>query len=350
MKKKHVLRIALMSSLIFPFSALSNSSAATPVTDTATTPTRPQATVAVTAQQPHHVPSKILNVDITTPQVVYHPNVVFTQVPVHGDSALQLRMDVRVPVTKDLKPAIIYIPGGGFISSNKGNYIQLLDYLSNRGYVVAAIEYRVAPQAQFPAPAEDCKTAIRYLKAHAKDYGIDPNRIGVIGGSAGGYLSAMMATTNGTQIFNTGDNLNYNSDIKAAVDLYGLSDLTKVGADFSPAIQAAHRSAGATEALWVNGSPVFGGRDGGINAYPEAAEMANPIHYISKTSAPMLLMHGDADTLVSPSQTDLLFQALQAHGIESERYIVHNAKHGGVYWDQEPVLKIIGDFFDAHLK
>ena len=89
---------------------------------------------------------------------------------------------------------------------------------------------------------------------------------------------------------------------------------------------------------------------GGILADKQAAEAANPIHYISKTSAPMLLMHGTADTVVSPSQTDLLYQALQKSGIPSERYLVTGAAHGGKYWVQEPVLKIITDFFDHYLK
>ena len=204
--------------------------------------------------------------------------------------------------------------------------------------------------ASSPEPLEDVKAAIRYLKANADRFGIDPARVGIVGGSAGGYLTAMAGTTSGTTTFDKGENLQVTSDVKAAVDLYGLSDLTQVGADFSEEVQAKHRSAGATEALWVNGSPVFGGRDGGILADKQAAEAANPIHYISKTSAPMLMMHGTADTVVSPSQTDLLYQALQKSGIPSERYLVTGAAHGGKYWVQEPVLKIITDFFDQYLK
>ena len=100
----------------------------------------------------------------------------------------------------------------------------------------------------------------------------------------------------------------------------------------------------------MNGSPVFGGRDGGILADPQAAEAANPIHYISSDSAPMLLMHGSADTVVSPSQTNHLFQALRQKGIPAERYIVSNAAHGGVYWVQDKVMDVIVDFFNTYLK
>lgn len=84
--------------------------------------------------------------------------------------------------------------------------------------------------------------------------------------------------------------------------------MTRIGADYSKQVQALHASSGATEALWVNGSGVFGGKDGGISADQKAAQRANPITYISSTSAPLMLMHGTADTVVSPSQTDILFK------------------------------------------
>lgn len=223
-------------------------------------------------------------------------------------------------------------------------------HLAEAGYVVASIQYRVAPTARFPEPLEDVKSAIRYLKAHADQFGVDPERVGIIGGSAGGYLTAMAATTSGTTTFDKGENLQVGSGVKAAVDLFGLSDLTRIGDDYSNAVKEAHRSAGATEALWVNGSSVFGGKDGGILANPDGARKANPITYISKTSAPMLLMHGTKDTVVSPSQTDLLFQALQKNQIPSQRYLVEGAAHGGVYWNQKEVLDIITSFFDSYLK
>ena len=156
--------------------------------------------------------------------------------------------------------------------------------------------------------------------------------------------------TSGTTTFDKGENLDQSSSVKAAVDLYGLSDLTRIGDDYSDAVKEAHKSAGATEALWVNGSPVFGGRDGGILADPAAAKAADPMTYVGKNSAPMLLMHGTKDFVVSPSQTDLLFQALRKEGIPSDRYLVEGAAHGGVYWDQAEALSIITDFFNKYLK
>ena len=294
--------------------------------------------------------SILLTVSPQTPVISRISDIVYKQAPSRGYPNVALKMDILRPMSSKKLPAVICVPGGGFLSANKDNSVQLQMYLAEHGYVTASVEYRVAPTSTFPAPLEDVKASIRYLKAHADQFGIDPDRIGIIGGSAGGYLSAFAGVTSGTRTFDTGDNTDFTSDVKAAVDLYGLSDLTRIGDDYSKDIQEKHRSPGATEALWVNGSPVFGGIDGGISANPEGARAANPISYIGKNSAPMLLMHGTADTVVSPSQTDLLFQALREHHIPSERYLVRDAGHGGIYWNQEEVLRIITDFFDRYLK
>lgn len=307
-------------------------------------------TEAATAETTAKVPSQTLEVTPVKREIKQISNVVYEQVPSRGYQNVPMQMDILQPQQKEKMPAIVFVTGGGFINANKDNGNQLREYLAEKGYVVASITYRVAPTATFPEPLEDVKASIRYLKANADKWNIDKNRVGIVGGSAGGYLSAFAGTTNGTTTFDKGENLNENSDVLCAVDLYGISDPTKIGMDFPPEVQKLHTSAGATEALWVNGSPVFGGKDGGILADKEAAEKANPIHYISKKSAPMLLMHGSADTVVSPGQTDLLFQALRQHGIEATRYVIPNAQHGGVYWVQDPVLQTIGDFFDKHLK
>ena len=297
-----------------------------------------------------HYPSKTLEVAPTKTEVKQISGVVYEQVPSRGYANVPMQLDLLQPQKKTKMPAIVYVTGGGFINANRDNGVQLRNYLAEKGYVVASITYRVAPTAQFPQPLEDVKASIRYLRAHADQWNIDKNRIGIIGGSAGGYLSAFAGTTSGTKTFDKGENLQESSKVNCAVDLYGLSDLSQVGMDYSPEVQQLHKSAGATEALWVNGSPVFGGKDGGILADPKAAEAANPIAYIGKNSAPMLLMHGTADKVVSPGQTDLLYQALKEKGVPAERYEIPGAAHGGVYWVQDKVLQVIGDFFDRYLK
>lgn len=303
-----------------------------------------------TKDMPGKAESTLLSVPVKTPLINQISNVVYEQVPMRGYPNVAMKMDILQPKSDKKLPAIVYVTGGGFINANKDNGIQLRMHLAEAGYLVASIQYRVAPTAKFPQPLEDVKSSIRYLKAHAEQFNIDPDRIGIVGGSAGGYLTAMAGTTSGTATFDKGENLNVDSSVKAAVDLYGLSDLTRIGDDYDDAVKEKHKSAGATEALWVNGSPVFGGKDGGILADREAADKANPITYISKNSAPMLLMHGTADTVVSPSQTDLLFQALQKNHIPSKRYLVEGAAHGGIYWNQKEVLDIITEFFDSYLK
>lgn len=303
-----------------------------------------------TANMPNKAESHLLKVNVVTPEIKQISGVVYEQVPSRGYENVAMKMDILKPQSKTPLPAIVYVTGGGFINANKDNGIQLRMHLAEAGYVVASIEYRVAPTAVFPQPLEDVKASIRYLRANAKKFNIDPDRIKIVGGSAGGYLTAMAGVTSGTTTFDKGENLDQSSSVKAAVDLYGLSGLTRIGDDYSDAVKEAHKSAGATEALWVNGSPVFGGRDGGILADPAAAKAADPMTYVGKNSAPMLLMHGTKDFVVSSSQTDLLFQALRKEGIPSDRYLVEGAAHGGVYWDQAEALSIITDFFNKYLK
>ncbi len=305
---------------------------------------------AAQAFEAQHIESKILNVVPSRTVVNYIPGVVYEQVPTRGYQSVPMEMDILQPERKEKMPCIIYVTGGGFINANRARGIQERMHFADNGYVVASITYRVAPTAQFPAPLEDVKAAIRYLRANAGKFNIDKERIGIIGGSAGGYLSSFAAVTNGTRAFDKGENLDEKSTVACAVNLYGIADLTNIGMDFPPDVQKLHNSPGATEALWVNGSPVFTGKDGGILDNLQAAKKASPITYVDKNSAPLLLMHGSADTVVSPGQTDLLFQAYRQQGLEAERYIIPGAQHGGAYWIQQPVLDVITAFFDKHLK
>ena len=294
--------------------------------------------------------SHYMDVELTNNAINLYENIPFAQGYWRGSQLYALHMDILVPAGKEPLPLIVFVTGGGFIMAPKNNWIQQRMRLAEAGYVVASIEYRYAPLSKFPLPLEDCKTAIRWLRAHADMYNIDVNRVGILGNSAGGYLSAFVGLTNGMKEFEKGDFLDYPSDVLCAADIFGISDITNIGMDYDEENQKGHASAGATEALWALGTPTFGGKDGGVLAHPEESAYASPITYVSENSAPMLLMHGTADTLVSPSQTDILYQALRAKGVEAERYVVNNAAHGGPYWVQEPVMKVMVDFFDKYLK
>jgi acetyl esterase/lipase len=270
-----------------------------------------------------HFESRTMEVKVVKDKVQLIPDVVYSQVASRGFQNVALKMDLLVPQNKAKKPALIYVTGGGFINANRANAIQERLRIAEAGYVVASINYRVAPTSRFPEPLEDVKSAVRFLRANAARFGVDPERIGIMGGSAGGYLAAFAAATSGSKAFDVGENLGVSSAV---------------------------RSAGATEALWVNGSVVFGGKDGGIQADPEAARKANPVAYVTEKSAPMLLMHGTADTVVSPSQSDLMYQALRSKGVDAERVLVPGAKHGGEYWVQDSVVDFIIAWLDGHLK
>ena len=293
--------------------------------------------------------SKVLNVTLRKPKIHLITDIVYSQVATFELPNKPLLMDILLPQVAEKMPAVIFITGGGFMASNKARMIQLRMHLAENSFVVASINYRTIPNSKFPAPVEDVKSAIRFLKANAQKFNVDTEKIFIIGDSAGGYLTAFAAITNGDKIFNVGDNLNYSSKILAAVDLYGISDLTKIAEDFPKPIQNAYNLPGAIASILVNGVPCFTGTGGSILDDPKNAAVANPINYITKNSAPMLLMHGTVDNIVSPSQTNLLYQALKNNGVDAERYVIPNANHSDDYWQQEEVLQLITDFLKRHL-
>ncbi|MGB9886057.1 MAG: alpha/beta hydrolase fold domain-containing protein [Moorellales bacterium] len=294
-------------------------------------------------------PSILIEVSGARPTVEFISDVVYSQPATFGTPCRALRMDILKPASKDPLPAVLYIPGGGFMSANNDQWIQHRLDIAEAGYVVASIEYRVTPQSTFPAPLEDVKAAIRFLRANAEMYGIDPDRIAVMGMSAGGYLAALAGTTNGVQEFDKGDYLDQSSDVQAVIDIFGLSDLTSIGHGFPKEVVAMHASPSAPEALLVHGPSVFG-PGGTIFDNPEKVARANPITYITGDEPPFLIFHGDMDTLVSPYQTEILHSALVKAGVDSTRYVVKGAGHGGPAWVQKQVIEIILNFLSKHLK
>lgn len=293
--------------------------------------------------------SEILQVNPRRLQIQSVPGIVYAQESTLDYANVPLCMDVLRPKERRNLPAVIFVTGGGFIASDRARCLQLRLRLAEAGYFVGSIQYRVTPEVLFPAPLEDVKSAIRYVRAHAEQLHADPDRIGVMGDSAGGYLAAFAGITNYPTAFDKGEHLDMPSSVKAAVDLYGVSDLLHVGAGYSEEVKEYYSSPAGIPSLFVNGVPGFGGRGGGVEANRSFMEEANPIRYITEESAPMLLLHGSEDQVVSPEQTDLLYQVLRKKGVEAKRYLVPGAGHAGEYWVQDEVIQRIISFFDRHL-
>ncbi len=297
-----------------------------------------------------HKNTTIIDVVVKKPEVEFISNLVYSQPKIYGYSNKPLEMDIMRPVTKELSPVVLFVPGGAFISSNKNKYLQPKLELAEAGYVVASIEYRLAPTVLFPEPLMDVKSAIRFLRANAQRFGIDPNRIAIMGNSAGGYLAAFAGVTNNMKEYDEGDYLDKSSAVSAVIDIYGPSDLTKIGVGYSKEEENLHYLASAPEAIWVNGLAVNNKTAAGILVHEERAKKANPLNFITKNTPPFLVMVGDKDIRVSPNQSELLHDALIEKGVDSTFYIIKGAGHGGTQWAQTEVSKILIDFLDKNVK
>lgn len=200
----------------------------------------------------------LMDVPVTRTSLRVIDNIIYSQHYEKG--TISLHMTLIIPRTNEPKPCVVYFPGGGFTTSDYSKFIECRMGLARAGFVVAAVQYRTIPNA-FPALLEDGKQAIRFLKANAEKFGIDKTRFGVMGNSAGGYLSSMIATTMNEPRFDQGQYLDESSDVQACCTIFGPSDLETIDEGFPIEVQAYHDSRAASEALLVNG--VVYGRDPG---------------------------------------------------------------------------------------
>ncbi|MFU2314553.1 alpha/beta hydrolase fold domain-containing protein [Rahnella sp. PCH160] len=291
--------------------------------------------------------AEVINVDKTRGQIDAINGIVYSQI-IQTRTVRALHMSLLLPRNHSLKPAIVYFPGGGFTSADYDKFIEMRMALAEAGYVVATAEYRVIPDT-FPAPVIDGKSAIRYLRQHASEYGIDPSRIGVLGDSAGGWMAQMLGTTGSEKAFDKGDFLNQSSSVQAVVSLYGISNLLNIGEGFPAATDKVHQSPAATEALLVNGAAFRDFAGASITHDPKKALYASPVGHLDGKKPPFLLMHGSADTLVSPLQSAQLYQALNKAGDPVEYVLIEGAEHGDIHWYQKPVIDRVVNWFTAKL-
>jgi acetyl esterase/lipase len=252
-----------------------------------------------------------------------------------------LRMDILRPRSPLglLSPVLVWIHGGGWQGGSKKEGIQNLLPFARQGYLCASIDYRLSQEALFPAQIEDCKCAIRFLRANAKQFNLDPNRIGVWGSSAGGHLAALVGTaSNVPELEGNGGWESVSSHVQAVCDWFGPTDFLKMG-DFPSKLD--HNSPDSPEARLLGGP---------IHTKPKEAERANPISYITKNTPPFLIMHADNDPVVPFNQSQLLFNALQKAGVEASLVVVPGGGHGGPQFSSPERFKQVKKFFDKKLK
>jgi acetyl esterase/lipase len=245
-----------------------------------------------------------------------------------------LKLNMARPKGDGPFPAVVCIHGGGFRAGKRESYDALTIKLAERGYVAVTVSYRLAPKYPFPAAIHDTKAAVRWLRAHAKKYHIDPDRIGTTGGSAGGHLAQFLGVTGDVKEFEgTGGHAEQSSKVKCVVNVYGPSDFTK----------SYGKSVDAAEVL-----PLFLG--GNLEKARALHIKASPLYWVTPNAAPTLFVHGTEDKYVHVEQAEWIHDKLKAASVQTELLKLEGAGHGFKGKDAETAEKALFAFFDKHLK
>lgn len=260
--------------------------------------------------------------------------------PVDG---VELLMDVYYPEghTGDSNaPAIVYVHGGGWTAGTRtaGEGIRYIPSLLDAGFVVFAVDYRLAPEYEFPAHIQDVQCGVRYIRANAGDFGIDPDRIGAIGGSAGGQLVNLLGTAEDGDFELVGGYEEFSSEVSVVVSMFGASDFSDPNMD-------THNEAHTR---------VFG-EDTTTDEATDPLSVASAVNYISSDDADFLLMHGEEDPVVPISQSEIFEAALSDAGVDVTFVRVENAGHGFAPTGGTPnptasqLIVLVAEFFSDHL-
>lgn len=219
---------------------------------------------------------------------------------------------------KKVLPAIVWFCGGGFTEMDRNVWIPELSWYAKRGYVVASVEYSVTARTKFPMQIEDAKLAIRYLRAHAKEIGIRPDKIIAAGESAGGYLSALVGLTGNRREFDVGDYKEQSSSVQGVVSFYPVTTPSAVMPNPELVPAAADRK--------------------NMPDLPPLVEDSTP---------PYMLLCGTKDSQVPYTQSQILYDALQEKKIRSELYIVEGAEHADAPFFQSSMKERILEFMNS---
>ena len=266
----------------------------------------------------------------TPDSVAFEPNMEFA-----NPDGQHLQLDMARPKNGDGPfPAIVCIHGGGFRAGSRQGYDGLCIRLAEQGYVAVTVSYRLAPKYQFPAAIHDTKAAVRWLRANAKKFKIDPERIGVTGGSAGGHLAQFLGVTGDVRQFEgDGGNPDQSSRVACVVNYYGPSDFTK---SYGKSVDAAQ-----VLPLWLGGD---------LDQARQKHITASPLYWVTPNAAPTLCIHGTEDKYVAHEQAVWLIDRLKAANVEAELLTLPGAGHGFKGKDADVAEKAMLAFFAKHLK
>lgn len=265
--------------------------------------------------------------------VVFEKNIEYSN---PDDQHLQLNM-ARPKEGAGPFPAVICIHGGGFRAGTRDGFNGLCLQLAERGYVAVTVSYRLAPKYQFPAAVHDVKAAVRWMRANAEKYQIDPDRIGTTGGSAGGHLAQFLGVTSGVKKFEgDGGNAEYSSSVKCVVNFYGPSDFTK----------SYDASVDAKDVL-----PLFLG--GNLEQEHRRHIESSPLYWVTPDAAPTLFVHGTKDAYVAHEQAEWIVERMKAADVEATLMTIEDGDHGFRTSSpdvKEKIEKARFEFLDKHLK
>jgi acetyl esterase/lipase len=245
-----------------------------------------------------------------------------------------VKLDLCIPTEgRGPFPVVMCVHGGGWRMGNKRDLHSWLDALSRQGYVAVSVGYRLAPEHRFPAQIEDCKTAVRFLRANAEKYNIAKDRIGVMGYSAGGHLVCLLGLTDAKAGFDGPDYPKESSAVQLVIDYFGPKDFASYAKD-----DAAQRS--------MLG-PLIGAK---YNDNPEAHNKAAPLNYVRKDAPPFLLFHGTKDWMVSVEQSRQFYDKMKQVGAPITLVEVPGESHGWSGDAQRRTNRQTFDFLAEHLK
>jgi acetyl esterase/lipase len=250
---------------------------------------------------------------------------------VPGGGSLQ-SLDLYLPAESRTSsvPLVIFMHGGGWHSGSKDGCPA--QFMSEHGYAVASINYRLLPDAVFPAQIEDCRAALRFLRTHAAKYGINPDKVAACGGSAGAHLASLMGTAAAADFSTVPAGVLDDASIRVqcVIDRYGPADFT-LGGKVPSKLKLLGPCASDAEAL-------------------AKGRWASPVTYVSRDTPPFRIEHGDADKSVALEQSQAMLAVLQAAGVEAALTVMPGAGHAGAAFFTKENQNAELEFLDRHLK